>query len=84
MENLLPIPQQAMGPFGFVVKTLPANFFCAEDEGYIYEKAITAWRCTEEPHLRCDEHRSKHIYTFSCSPYPLFFLLLNLRFVAYK
>jgi hypothetical protein len=24
MENLLPIPQRAMDPFGFVVKTLPA------------------------------------------------------------
>ncbi|CAB3986850.1 endonuclease 8-like 3 [Paramuricea clavata] len=42
MENLLLIPQQAMDHF--------------EDEGYMYEKAITAWRCTEQPHPRCDGH----------------------------
>ena len=45
------------GSFWFCGQNPTCNFFCAEDEGYMYEKAITAWRCTEQPHPRCDEHR---------------------------
>ena len=44
------------GSFWFCGQNPTCNFFCAEDEGYMYEKAITAWRCTEQPHPRCDEH----------------------------
>lgn len=50
MENLLLIPQQAMD------QNPSCNFFCTEDEGYMYEKAVTAWRCTEQHHPRCDGH----------------------------
>jgi hypothetical protein len=44
------------GSFWFCGQNPSCNFICAEDEGYTYEKAITAWRCTEMPHPRCDEH----------------------------
>ena len=45
------------GSFWFRGQNPTCNFFCAEDEGYLFEKAITAWGCTEQPHPRCDEHR---------------------------
>ena len=44
------------GSFWFYGQNPTCNFFCVEDDGYMYEKAITAWRCTEQPHPRCDEH----------------------------
>lgn len=44
------------GSFWFCNQNPSCNFFCSEDEGYLFEKAIFAWRCTEQPHPRCDEH----------------------------
>ena len=32
------------------------NFFCSEDVSYLYEKALTAWKCTEQPQPRCEKH----------------------------
>jgi hypothetical protein len=31
-------------------------YLCGEFECYMYEKAITAWRCREQPHPRCHKH----------------------------
>ena len=44
------------GSFWFCGQNPSCNFFCTEDEGYMYEKTITAWRCREQPHPRCDGH----------------------------
>jgi ssDNA-binding Zn-finger/Zn-ribbon topoisomerase 1 len=44
------------GTFWFCGENPSCNFICAENECYMYEKAIMAWRCTEQPHPRCREH----------------------------
>jgi ssDNA-binding Zn-finger/Zn-ribbon topoisomerase 1 len=44
------------GMFWFCGQNPTCNFICAENECYMYEKAITAWRCTEQPHPRCHKH----------------------------
>ena len=33
------------------------HFFCSEDEGYLFEKAIESWNSTKQPHPRCDGHQ---------------------------
>ena len=44
------------GSFWFCNQNPSCNFFCCEDEGYLYEKAITALRATNQPHPRCGGH----------------------------
>ena len=44
------------GSFWFCNQSPSCNFFCTEDEGYLFEKAIAAWRSTKQPHPRCDKH----------------------------
>ena len=44
------------GTFWFCGQNPTCNFICAENECYMYEKAITAWRCTEQPHPWCHKH----------------------------
>ena len=42
------------GSFWFCGQNPSCNFFCCE--GYLYEKAITAWRATKQPHPQCVGH----------------------------
>ena len=44
------------GTFWFCGENPSCNFICADNECYIYEKAIMSWRCTEQLHPRCREH----------------------------
>ena len=44
------------GSFWFCNQNPSCNFICSEDEAYLYEKAITAWRAMNQPHPRCVEH----------------------------
>ena len=44
------------GSFWFCGQNPSCNFFCCEDEGYLYEKAITAWRATKQAHPQCVGH----------------------------
>ena len=44
------------GTFWFCGENPTCNFICADNECYMFEKAITAWRCTEQPHPRCCDH----------------------------
>ena len=44
------------GTFWYCNHTQNCYFFCSEDESYLYEKAITAWKCTEQPQPRCEKH----------------------------
>jgi hypothetical protein len=44
------------GTFWFCDENPTCNFICADNECYMFEKAITAWRCTEQPHARCRDH----------------------------
>ena len=44
------------GSFWFCTQNPSCNFICSEDEAYLYEKAITAWRAMNQPHPRCVEH----------------------------
>ena len=44
------------GTFWYCNQSKSCNFFCSEDESYLYEKAITAWKCTEQPQPRCEKH----------------------------
>ena len=32
---------------------------CSEDNGYLYEKAIAAWTCTNQPHPVCGGHNKR-------------------------
>ena len=44
------------GSFWFCGQKQSCNFFCPEDQGYLFEKAIDSWRSlgTQQPH--CDGH----------------------------
>ena len=44
------------GTFWYCNQPQNCNFLCSEDESYLYEKAITAWKCTEQPQPRCEKH----------------------------
>mgnify|MGYP002804323653 CR=1 FL=1 len=44
------------GSFWYCNQNPSSNFFCSEDESYLYEKAITAWKCTEQAQPRCEKH----------------------------
>ena len=44
------------GSFWFCNQSPSCNFFCTEDEGFLFEKAIAAWRSTKQLHPRCDKH----------------------------
>ena len=32
------------------------SLFCSKDNGYLYEKSIVAWKCTNQPHAVCGGH----------------------------
>jgi hypothetical protein len=44
------------GSFWFCGQNPSCNFFCTEDDGYLYEKAITTWRSMNRPHPQCGGH----------------------------
>ena len=44
------------GSFWFCGQSQKCHFFCTEDDGYLYEKAIAAWKCTNQPHPVCGGH----------------------------
>ena len=45
------------GSFWFCNQSPSCHFFCPEDEGYLFEKAIESWKSTKQPHPRCDGHQ---------------------------
>ena len=45
------------GCFWFCNQSPSCHFFCSEDEGYLFEKAIESWKSTKQPHPRCDGHQ---------------------------
>ena len=45
------------GSFWFCNQSPSCHFFCSEDEGYLFEKAIESWKSTKQPHPRCDGHQ---------------------------
>ena len=49
-ENRLLIQQLRMVLFGSAIRASPScHFFCSEDEGYLFEKAIELWKSTIQP-----------------------------------
>ena len=44
------------GSFWFCNQHSSCNFFCSEDESYLYEKAAAAWKSSKQPHPRCVKH----------------------------
>ena len=42
--------------FWFCNQNPSCNLICSEDESYLYEKAIAAWKSAKQPHLRCEKH----------------------------
>ena len=44
------------GSFWFCGQSSTCNFFCSEDDGYSFEKAIDAWRSTNQPQPLCGGH----------------------------
>ena len=44
------------GSFLFCNQNPSCNFFCSEDESYLYEKAAAAWKSTKQTHPRCKKH----------------------------
>ena len=44
------------GSFWFCGQNPSCNFFCPEDAGHLFEKAINAWRATRQPHPLCNGH----------------------------
>ena len=44
------------GSFWFCNQYPSCNFFCSDDESYLYEKATAAWKSTKQPHPRCKKH----------------------------
>ena len=45
------------GSFWFCGQKPSCEFICTEDEGYTFEKAITAWRKTNVKQPVCETHR---------------------------
>jgi hypothetical protein len=45
------------GSFWFCNQNPSCNFFCSEDEGYLFEKAIDAWKSTKQTHPKCTKHQ---------------------------
>ena len=43
-------------PFWFCNQNPCCNFFCSDDESYLYEKAAAAWKSTKQTHPRCEKH----------------------------
>ncbi len=44
------------GSFWFCNQNPSCNFFCSEEESYLYEKAIEAWNSTGQSHPKCTKH----------------------------
>ena len=44
------------GSFWFCGQKPTCHFFCSEDDGYLFEKAMTAGGSTNHPHPRCEGH----------------------------
>ena len=44
------------GSFWFCSQNPSCNFFCSEDEGYLFEKAINTCNSTQQSCPECDEH----------------------------
>ena len=44
------------GSFWFCDQKPSCNFFCPEDDGYQFEKAIATWRSLGTPQPKCDGH----------------------------
>lgn len=44
------------GSFWFCGQKPSCNFFCPEDQGYLFEKAIDSWRSLGTQQPRCDGH----------------------------
>ena len=44
------------GSFWFCNQNRSCNFFCSEDESYLYVNAAAAWKSTKQPHPRCEKH----------------------------
>ena len=44
------------GSFWFRNQNPSCNFFCSDDESYLYEKAAAAWKSTKQPHPCCEKH----------------------------
>ena len=42
------------GSFWFCNQNPSCNFFCSEEESYLYEKATAAWKSTKQLHSRCE------------------------------
>ncbi len=45
------------GSFWFCGQNPSCHFFCSEDEGYLFEKAISDWRSLNQPQPKCDGHQ---------------------------
>ena len=45
------------GSFWFCNQNPSCNFFCSDDEGYLFEKAIDAWKSTKQTHPKCTKHQ---------------------------
>ena len=58
-KNLLLAPRQKKGSFWFSGQNQTCNFFCSENDGYLYEKAIAAWRSMNQPHPVCGGHNTR-------------------------
>ena len=44
------------GSFWFCNQNSSCKLICSEDENYLYEKAIGAWKSTKQPQPRCEKH----------------------------
>ena len=44
------------GTFLFCNQNPSCNLICSDDENYLYEKAIGAWKSTKQPQPRCEKH----------------------------
>ena len=44
------------GSFWFCNQNPSCNLICSEDESYLYEKAIGAWKSTKQSQPRCEKH----------------------------
>ncbi len=50
-------PTTQNGSFWFCGQNPSCHFFCSEDEGYLFEKAISHWRFVKQPQPNCDGHQ---------------------------
>jgi hypothetical protein len=54
-QHLLQLP--ATDLFGFVDRYPSCHFFCSEEDGYRFEKAIIAWKSAGAHQPQCHEHQ---------------------------